>query len=608
VKKRIGQILVEAGVIDQFQLQSALGYQKQWGGRLGDVLVDKGFVKEARLVQALSQQLGMSIANLRELVPEPKTLEMVPRELCEKLRVFPVEMKGQGRSETLVLAMVDPTDLAALDQIAFTTRKRVSAVLAGKSELDAAIERHYRGGMPAEIDLTTGRYQSTGSAAQEDDGDLLSSIEPIAATVGAPPPVADAILGGTPAPAEEDLNMTIEPIAAGLQDEMTADAVQKAVADMDLAGAAPAPAPASPPPIGDSLFEGLGLESESPPSEDLAMELELPAEAAAAGAAAWRAEREAAEVAAAEAAAQEAVSAQAAAEAEAQAAADAAAAMPAEAAPLLGEAAAPHEEEDIPDIRISTKDLTELVDSEPEAEAPPETEAPPAEAPAPEFAEPAGGAAAMGEPVTEPPPEERLDALSAELDALATESVPSAELAVPSLESIPAAPEEATAPPGAAEGAPAAEEPAPAWSEPAASEPSPEAAWSEPPGEPAPEAGDMYRFPEGEPAGEMGNRYVSPVESSSFVSYATEASAEAASDLAEPPSGFAEPPHEPAPPPDAAPAPEAAPPPETAAPTAEQIAGNGSAAVGDPIGALVRLLIRKGLFTEEEWLEELGKQ
>src|SRR5712692_3438009 len=142
-RKRLGQLLTELKVIDEHQLQSALGHQKQWGGKLGVILVQKGFCREEQMISALSQHLGMPAVRLSEVKIDPRAAKTVSKSVAERLHVFAYEVTGSGRSEVITIAMSDPTDLSAVDQLAFHTGKRIKPMLAGDSEVIAAIQQHY---------------------------------------------------------------------------------------------------------------------------------------------------------------------------------------------------------------------------------------------------------------------------------------------------------------------------------------------------------------------------------------------------------------------------------------------------------------------------------
>ena len=164
-RKRLGQLLTELGVVDEHQLQSALGHQKQWGGKLGAVLVQKGFCKESEVVIALSKHLGMPSVKLADAKIDPRAVKFVSKQIAEKLHVFPYGIAGSGRSEVVTVAMSDPTDLSAVDQLAFHTGKRIKPMLAGDSEIVLAIQEHYADEKKPAVAPPAGARPEAGAAA-----------------------------------------------------------------------------------------------------------------------------------------------------------------------------------------------------------------------------------------------------------------------------------------------------------------------------------------------------------------------------------------------------------------------------------------------------------
>ncbi|MBS2024067.1 MAG: hypothetical protein JST92_16820, partial [Deltaproteobacteria bacterium] len=142
-KKPLGQLLTEERIVDEHQLQSALGHQKQWGGKLGAILVQKGFCKEADVVRVLAKHLGIPIVNLREARIDPRAVKLIARPVAEKFRCLAYEITGAGRMEVVTIAMSEPTDLSVIDQLSFATGKRVKPMLCGDSEIAAAIALQY---------------------------------------------------------------------------------------------------------------------------------------------------------------------------------------------------------------------------------------------------------------------------------------------------------------------------------------------------------------------------------------------------------------------------------------------------------------------------------
>jgi hypothetical protein len=141
VKKRLGEMLVEAGIIGETQLHSALGHQRQWGGRLGGILVELKLASEEAIVDALALKFGFDVARLDRLEPYAfsQAKALVPREYAVRNHVFPIS----ADTGVLVVAMSDPTNLALTDELAFRTGKRVKVCIAGENAIAAAVRAHY---------------------------------------------------------------------------------------------------------------------------------------------------------------------------------------------------------------------------------------------------------------------------------------------------------------------------------------------------------------------------------------------------------------------------------------------------------------------------------
>jgi type IV pilus assembly protein PilB len=142
--KRIGEMLIEAGLIDHFQLSAALAEQRQWGGRLCSVLVKKGFVDEVSIVSVLEAQIGEKCVSLADMETPPDVLQKVKPDIAKKYSVFPLGCDKSG----IILAMPDPTDLKVLDELSFILGLRVKPLLAMESHIRDAIALHYDGIVP----------------------------------------------------------------------------------------------------------------------------------------------------------------------------------------------------------------------------------------------------------------------------------------------------------------------------------------------------------------------------------------------------------------------------------------------------------------------------
>ncbi len=140
-QKRLGDLLLEAGLIDGEQLQSAITHQKIAKGRLGSNLVALGYITEDTLVAFLSQQMRVAQVDVRHLDVPADLLRRIPKRMAEQYLVLPVEFK---EPRTLVLAMADPMDLNAVDSARFATGLHIETVVAAHSALKAAIAEQYR--------------------------------------------------------------------------------------------------------------------------------------------------------------------------------------------------------------------------------------------------------------------------------------------------------------------------------------------------------------------------------------------------------------------------------------------------------------------------------
>ncbi len=139
--KRLGELLVEGGLITPAQLQSAITHQKIARGRLGSNLVALGYISEEVLMDFLSQQTGVPRMDVRNIEVPPQILKLVPHRLADQFTVLPITTK---EPKSLVLAMSDPSDLNAIDSARFASGLNVEPVVASHSALKKAIADLYR--------------------------------------------------------------------------------------------------------------------------------------------------------------------------------------------------------------------------------------------------------------------------------------------------------------------------------------------------------------------------------------------------------------------------------------------------------------------------------
>ena len=162
---RIGDLLKAAGIIDDAQLQKALEIQKTTKQRLGTVLIESGIITERDFIDAMSQQLGIKYVDLtKEHIPT-EMARILPKNIAKKHSVVPLRLN----KDELVLAMVDPMNFVAIDEVRTATRKRISPVIAQAAAVDRAIATLYgnEGAARAIEDMRSEGGYASGSAVTE---------------------------------------------------------------------------------------------------------------------------------------------------------------------------------------------------------------------------------------------------------------------------------------------------------------------------------------------------------------------------------------------------------------------------------------------------------
>ncbi len=142
---RVGELLLKEKRITQDQLQEALNHQKAYGGKVGYNLVKLGFVKDEELTALLSKQYGVPTINLTQFEIDRAVIKLIPAETAQKYQIIPLSRSGA----TLTIAMTDPTNVLAMDDIKFMTGYNVEPVVASETAVAEAIIRYYALGKPA---------------------------------------------------------------------------------------------------------------------------------------------------------------------------------------------------------------------------------------------------------------------------------------------------------------------------------------------------------------------------------------------------------------------------------------------------------------------------
>jgi type IV pilus assembly protein PilB len=169
---RLGELLVRNKLIDEQQLVKALEEQRSGGGRLGASLVKLGFLKEEDLAAFLSRQYGVPSINLGEFDIDPQVSKLISAEVVKKYQLIPISRAGS----TLIVAMSDPSNIFAIDDLKFMTGYNVEVVVATEANIKAAIDRCYD--QSASFDDVIGSFEDIDLELVDDDEQVdLSALE-----------------------------------------------------------------------------------------------------------------------------------------------------------------------------------------------------------------------------------------------------------------------------------------------------------------------------------------------------------------------------------------------------------------------------------------------
>jgi type IV pilus assembly protein PilB len=155
---KLGELLLKENMVSPQQLQEALNHQKANGGKLGKAFVELGYVKDEEITSLLSRQYGVPSINLEHFEVDPAIIKIIPAETAKKYQVLPLSRSGA----TLTIAMADPTNVFAMDDIKFMTGYNVEPVVASESALDTSIDRYYGSVRSLELRRDSGSSRAAG--------------------------------------------------------------------------------------------------------------------------------------------------------------------------------------------------------------------------------------------------------------------------------------------------------------------------------------------------------------------------------------------------------------------------------------------------------------
>jgi len=177
---KLGEILVRENLISPQHLRQALDYQREHGGRLGYNLVKLGLVSDDTITAVLSRQYGIPSVNLELFNIDDSVLRLIPQEVAQKYSVLPLSRVGA----TLTLAMVDPTNVFAMDDIKFMTGLNVEPVVVAEASVQAAIAKYYStsreielAGIGADVHVESSHGNGNGNGFSQSDLVSLDTLD-----------------------------------------------------------------------------------------------------------------------------------------------------------------------------------------------------------------------------------------------------------------------------------------------------------------------------------------------------------------------------------------------------------------------------------------------
>jgi hypothetical protein len=165
-RKRLGDVLLEEGLIDKNDLEEALSYKEKSGYRLGTALVALRIIAEWQLTEALGKALEMSVVDLSNITPKPSALKRIPARLAERFDLIPLAIEGSGSDRKLIVAMSDPLNRPVIKRLEDVAGCPVKPVLASLSAIQRYIRRHYHGAARSRVVADAEEMRSSAGDAE----------------------------------------------------------------------------------------------------------------------------------------------------------------------------------------------------------------------------------------------------------------------------------------------------------------------------------------------------------------------------------------------------------------------------------------------------------
>ncbi|MDO8915895.1 MAG: ATPase, T2SS/T4P/T4SS family, partial [Coriobacteriia bacterium] len=171
-RERLGELLVKTGLIDQEQLDVALEHQLQFGGKLGQILVEQLIVSEEQLADTLAEQKGLERVSLANYPIDRDVVAIIPERVARRRLIVPLKFED----EYIVVAMADPLDLEAIDEVELRSGRKAHLVVATESQIRFAIDK-YMASQDAFHDVVESSGVDTGTGDESVDEAVIAGAD-----------------------------------------------------------------------------------------------------------------------------------------------------------------------------------------------------------------------------------------------------------------------------------------------------------------------------------------------------------------------------------------------------------------------------------------------
>ncbi|OQX92833.1 MAG: hypothetical protein B6D58_00955 [candidate division Zixibacteria bacterium 4484_95] len=223
--QKLGELLIQSGLISKSQLENALEHQRRSGGRIGSILVELGYITEDRLQEVIAEKLNLPKLSLADLEIDVNVVKLLPAEVARRYTVIPIFLIGN----VLTVTMDDPLNFVAIDEIVYNTKMEVKRVVATKSEIEAAIDKYYS--ITDTMSKTMDRLEAPITTHAEDKIVDLEKKEDISADMPAVE-LVDAIIGQAVKSKASDIHF--EPDERNFRIRFRIDGLMREVAALEL--------------------------------------------------------------------------------------------------------------------------------------------------------------------------------------------------------------------------------------------------------------------------------------------------------------------------------------------------------------------------------------